>query len=98
MDIGLLALILGLVEFSKRLGASGRVLTILSMVIGVALSVLYSFTHNPPTTPESVWQTVAFGLLHGLAACGIYDFAATRWPKQDKQTILSPVVDERPIK
>lgn len=62
--------ILGLVNVVKALGLEGKVLTLVSMAIGVALSVLAQVLE------PGVLQVVLVGLLGGLAASGFYDFGA----------------------
>lgn len=62
--------ILGLVNVVKALGLEGKVLTLVSMAIGVALSVLAQVLE------PGVLQVVLIGLLGGLAASGFYDFGA----------------------
>jgi len=81
--ISFLAIVFGLVEFSKKLGASGRVLTALSMVIGTAAGVMYQLAQMYPGFGR--WFGVAvFGIAVGMAASGLYDFADGRWPKFEK--------------
>jgi len=62
--------ILGLVNVVKALGLEGKVLTLVSMAIGVGLSVLAQVLE------PGVLQVVLIGLLGGLAASGFYDFGA----------------------
>ncbi|WP_236839248.1 hypothetical protein [Bellilinea caldifistulae] len=71
--IPLVLVVLGLVEWSKRLGVSGKALQILSMLVGVVLGVLYQFSQQP-LEGFSVWfGAVVYGLALGLVASGIYD-------------------------
>lgn len=62
--------ILGLVNVVKTLGLTGKALTLVSMLIGVGLSVLAQLLE------PGVLQVVLVGLLGGLAASGFYDFGA----------------------
>ena len=61
--------ILGGVNFVKALGLSGRVLTLISMLVGVVFAVLASIL------PAQVVQIGLVGVLSGLGASGFYDFA-----------------------
>ncbi len=70
--------ILGLVNVVKTLGLTGKVLTLVSMLIGVALSVLAQ------VLAPGVMQVVLIGLLGGLAASGFYDFGAMVAGKQSQ--------------
>lgn len=78
--INFLIIVFGLVEFAKKFGLKGRVLTALSMVIGVIIGIFYQFAVRNQMVNE--WfQIVMFGLAVGLAASGVYDFFDKRWPK-----------------
>ena len=68
--IALLPAILGLVNFIKSLGVSGRALTIVSMVVGVAGALAAQLLE------PSTFSVIFNGLILGLAACGLYDLAA----------------------
>jgi hypothetical protein len=68
--IALLPAILGLVNFCKALGAEGKVLTILSMAIGVVLALAAQLL------PAGIFQTIFNGIIIGLAASGLFDLAA----------------------
>ncbi len=67
--IALLPAILGLVNFVKALGAEGKLLTIISMVIGIVMALLAQLL------PAGVFQIIFNGLVIGLAASGLYDLA-----------------------
>lgn len=60
--------ILGLVNFVKSFGLSGRALTLASMAIGVGISVLAQ------VLPAEIIQIALIGVLSGLSASGFYDF------------------------
>jgi len=73
--IAVLPLILGLVEFAKKLGLKGNGSMILALVLGVFFSALF-MTMQQGLIPEAAvpWITVAvFGLAGGLGAAGLYD-------------------------
>jgi len=73
--IPLVLVVLGLVEWSKRLGVSGQQLQILSMLVGVVLGVLYQFSQQPLEGFSAWFGAVVYGLALGLVASGIYDAA-----------------------
>jgi len=60
--------ILGLVEFIKALGLSGKVLTLVSAGLGALLTVLALLLE------PGIAQKIFVGILGGLAASGFYDF------------------------
>ena len=79
--IPLLLVIFGLVEFIKTLGLKGRILTIASMLLGIAFGVAYRFSIDGAPIGFAPWFIViVFGLTLGLIASGIYDFANKRFP------------------
>jgi hypothetical protein len=97
--IALLPAILGLVNFCKALGAEGKVLTVISMAIGVVLALLAQLL------PLGIFQTIFNGLVIGLAASGLFDLAAmvTRKPPitfiqgtEGKQTVNIDNTDSTP--
>ena len=71
--VSILVLVLGLVEFAKRLGVTGNTSMILAMVLGVIIGVVYKLMTIYPVMDPWV-QVAIFGLAFGLAATGIYDF------------------------
>jgi hypothetical protein len=73
--VPLVLVVIGLVEWSKRLGVSGKPLMVLSMLIGVVLGVLYQFSQQPPEGFSAWFGAVVYGLALGLVASGIYDAA-----------------------
>lgn len=73
--IAVLPLILGLVEFGKKLGVKGNGSTVLALVLGVFFASLY-MAMQQGLIPEVAlpWISVGvFGLAGGLAAAGLYD-------------------------
>lgn len=78
--VALLPLIFGLVEFAKKLGLSGKVLTGVSAGIGVVFGVAAQLATMYPVL-QPWFAVVAMGLLTGMAASGIYDFVAARAPR-----------------
>ncbi len=73
--VPLIFVVIGLVEWSKRLGVSGKPLMVLSMLIGVVLGVLYQFSQQPLEGFSAWFSAVVYGLALGLVASGIYDAA-----------------------
>lgn len=67
--IALMPAVVGLVNFVKQFGLSGKWLTVASMVIGVALAVASQLL------PVGTFQIAYNGLILGLAASGLYDLA-----------------------
>jgi len=79
--IPLVLVIFGLVEFVKSLGLSGKVLTVVSLVLGLLVGFAYRFTIITPQTFADWFSAIVFGLALGLTASGIYDFVNGRFPK-----------------
>jgi hypothetical protein len=80
--IPLMVVIFGLVEFSKSLGLAGKILTIFSMLLGVAFGVAYQIAISGAPASFAAWFTIViYGLALGLVASGFYDFADSRLPK-----------------
>lgn len=71
--VPLVLVVIGLVEWSKRIGASGRALQILSMLIGIVLGVLYQYSQQPLEGFSAWFGAAVYGLGLGLVASGIYD-------------------------
>lgn len=65
----LLPAILGLVNFVKSLGVEGKLVTAISMAIGVVFYLLYALL------PAGTFQIIFNGVILGLAASGLYDLA-----------------------
>jgi hypothetical protein len=80
--VPLVAVIFGLVEFSKSLGLKGIALTIFSMILGLAFGIAYKIAETGIPTLFGGWfATIVFGLALGLVASGFYDFADSRMPR-----------------
>ncbi|MEA4811170.1 MAG: hypothetical protein VB108_01215 [Anaerolineaceae bacterium] len=71
--IPLAFVVMGLVEWIKALGVSGRLLTILSLVIGLVLGIAYQLSIAMPSDFAGWFGAVVFGLALGLTACKVYD-------------------------
>lgn len=61
--------ILGLVEVVKQFGATGRVLTLIAMLIGTGLMIAAQLVE------ASSFKIVLYGILAGLSAAGLYDLS-----------------------
>jgi hypothetical protein len=80
--IPLLAIIFGLVEFSKTFGLKGWGLTTTSLLLGVVFGIAYKITVNGLPVDFAAWFVViVFGLALGLITSGFYDFADKRFPQ-----------------
>ncbi len=80
--VPLVTLIMGLVEFSKKLGVQGKALTALSMALGVLLGIGYQVAQQGAPADFAGWFNAAvFGLALGLTASGVYDLIDARFPK-----------------
>jgi hypothetical protein len=71
--IPLLLVVLGLVEWSKLLGLTGKVLRVVSMAIGLTLGIGYQLSLAAPITFADWFEVSVFGLALGLTASGVYD-------------------------
>lgn len=71
--IPLIFVVMGLVEWVKRIGVSGWVLQALSMAFGMALGVLYRMSLQMPVDFMGWFGAIVYGLALGLVASGVYD-------------------------
>jgi uncharacterized membrane protein len=69
-----LIIVVGLVEFSKKLGAQGNLCVVLAVVYAVVLMLLVQVAVVFPAI-EPWLKTILTGIAVGLAASGIYDLA-----------------------
>ncbi len=73
-------LIMGIVEFIKKLDVQGRALILVAFACGLTLTVAHQLGELYPQA--QMWIDLAFrGLAGGLAACGLYDLINKRFPK-----------------
>jgi hypothetical protein len=69
-----MVVILGLVEFAKRLGVTGKWSLGLSMLLGLLLGAAYQAAANGWPVDFAGWFGLAlFGIVLGLSASGLYD-------------------------
>lgn len=83
--VPLIIVVLGLVQYAKRLGIKGNRLLLVSMAIGLLLGAgfqSYKLASAPGPGPATaaawyaaIFGVLIFGLLLGLVASGIYDVA-----------------------
>ena len=67
-------IIMGLVAFSSKLGAKGKVQTAISLGIGFILGLLsYTMVFGVPDTVPTASALILFSLVPGMVASGIYD-------------------------
>lgn len=69
----LVLVVLGLVEWVKRLGLAGKAVVIVSMAIGLALGLAYQISIALPIDFAGWFSAAVYGLGLGLVASGIYD-------------------------
>ena len=80
--IPLMVIIFGLVEFIKSLGVTGKALTTVSLVFGIAFGLAYQIsTAGVPVAFVGWFEASIFGLAVGLVTSGFYKFADSRFPK-----------------
>jgi len=71
--IPVLVVIIGLVEYSKKFGAEGKICDGLSMGLGLTFGVLYQFSTAGMPTDLAGWFGVAlYGFGLGLTASGVW--------------------------
>ena len=72
----LIPIIVGLVEYAKKLGSDGPVNLILSMAFGILFGAGYQLAaFGVPDSGARWFILVVAALVPGLAASGVYDFA-----------------------
>jgi hypothetical protein len=71
--VPLIFVVMGLVELTKAFGASGKLLTGLSMAIGLILGVLYQISLGIPVDFAGWFGAVLYGLALGITASGVYN-------------------------
>lgn len=91
--IPLVAVVLGLVEISKRLGVEGKGAVITSLLIGLVLGIAYQLSVAIPTDFAGYFGAAIYGLALGLTASGIYD-VVTRRSLEKKTTPFLPADHE----
>jgi hypothetical protein len=85
--VTLAILILGVVEFIKRLGLTGNKLMLVSMAVGIMFATVYK-VHDLYPPAEPYLEVFFFGIAAGLCASGIYSFITNRFPDQTKEATM----------
>ena len=70
--IPLIFVVMGLVELAKVFGASGKLLTGISVGIGLVLGVLYQISLGAPVDFAGWFGAAVYGLALGITASGVY--------------------------
>jgi len=73
--ITLMVLVIGLVEFAKKLGLQGNTSIVAAAVLGLLFGVVYKVMPIMPETYAFWVEAVVYGIAFGLSACGLYDVA-----------------------
>ena len=69
----LLLVVLGLVEWVKRLGLSGKPVILVSMGIGLVIGIAYQVSIALPIDFAGWFGAAVYGIGLGIVASGIYD-------------------------
>src|SRR5512139_3444489 len=87
--VTLALIILGVVEYVKKLGITGNKLMFISMAVGIGFGIMYKA--RDMLLPAQAYIDVAFfGIAAGLGASGIYSFVNDRFPAQKAKVIRGP--------
>jgi hypothetical protein len=84
--ITLVLVILGVVEFIKKLGVTGNKLMLISMFVGIFFAVMFKLRELYPLVTQYI-DIAFYGIFAGLGASGVYSFINDRFPAQTKATI-----------
>lgn len=71
--IPLIFVVMGLVELTKSFGAQGRLLTGISVAVGLVLGVLYQVSLGVPADFAGWFGAIVFGIGLGITASKVYD-------------------------
>ena len=71
--VPLVAVIMALVEYLKKMNVSGNWLLLASLIIGTIAGVAYRYSAAPLATFGEWMGAVVYGLAIGLTASGLYD-------------------------
>lgn len=69
----LIAVVLALVEWFKKINIPSVALPYVSMAVGVLVGIAYQLSQKPLILFSDWFGAVVFGLAYGLMASGIYD-------------------------
>lgn len=70
--VPLIFVVMGLVELAKVFGASGKLLTGISVGIGLVLGVLYQISLGVPVDFAGWFGAGLYGIALGITASGVY--------------------------
>jgi len=76
--VPIVVVVMGLVEFAKRMGVKGRASLALSMALGTGFGIAYQVSLAIPSDFAGWMGAGVFGLALGLTASGLYDVATKR--------------------
>lgn len=83
--VPLVVVVFALIEELKAYGLTGKVLRLVSLLIGLVLAFAYQLAASGiPTTLMGWFTVVVIGLLYGLTASGAYDFLDQRFPVKSR--------------
>ena len=71
--IPLIFVVMGLVELTKSFGAQGKLLTGISVAVGLVLGVLYQVSLGVPGDFAGWFGAAIFGIGLGITASKVYD-------------------------
>jgi len=69
----LIAVILALVEWFKKINIPSAALPYVSMAVGIAIGIAFQWSQAPLANFADWFSAIIFGLAYGLMASGIYD-------------------------
>ena len=69
----LVAVILALVEWFKKINIPSGALPYVSMAVGIAIGIAFQWSQAPLANFADWFNAVIFGLAYGLMASGLYD-------------------------
>ena len=69
----LVAVVLALVEWFKKINIPSAALPYVSMAVGIAIGIAFQWSQAPLASFSDWFSAIIFGLAYGLMASGIYD-------------------------
>ena len=69
----LVAVVLALVEWFKKINIPSGALPFVSMAVGILVGIAYQWSLAPLASFSEWFNAVIFGLAYGLMASGLYD-------------------------
>ena len=73
-DAVLVPVIIGLTQFAKEFGITGKWSRLFGLVLGLVLGIFYKISQAVPASLGEWLFCVIYGLALGMTASGIYDF------------------------